>query len=258
MLPELTVGNDSGYVAENYHRYPSFKHYLMDTGVPVFGRASFWYRKQTGEVTSRVADIIRYAPNSKYTQMLAYCYLRDSYRVFTIESVWGFRDRVTGLAQDDLLAWLQSVERAPELIEPPSPQNLALWTSAPTLPSTQQVLGWLKFLGDELCMQGGTGYECTCHEEPEAARVHWQIKTPKKRGAGSLRRADVTYTQANIVWATYPDGTIVKGEARFRIKPWTLYVVRTKHVQTFEHFSQLRASLREELFQAESAQTACR
>lgn len=251
MLPELTVGNAPGYVAENFHRHPTFKHYLLDTGVPVFGRASFWYRKQTGDVTSRVADIIRYAPNRKYTQMLAYCYLRDSYRVFTIESVWGFRDRVTGLAQDDLLAWLQSVERAPELTAPPSPQNLALWTSAPTLPSTQQVQGWLKFLGDELCMQGGAGYACNHHEEPQAARIHWHIKTPKKRGAGSLRRADVTYTKADFDWATYPDGTILKEETRFRIKPWTLYVVRTKQVQTFEHFSQLRASLREELFRSE-------
>lgn len=255
MLPELTVENDPGFVADNYHRYPSLKHYLLDTGIPVFGRASFWYRTQTGEVTSRVGDIIRYTPNRTYTQFLGFCYLRNSYRVFTIESVWGFRDRVTGFAQDDVLAWLQSVERAPELTEPPSPQDLALWTATPALPSIQQIQGWLMFLGDELCKRGGEGYSYHYSEEPELARAHWHIETPKKRGNGSLRRADVTYKQADSFGATHPDGTMLKEAARFSIKPWTLYVLRTKQVQTFEHFSQLRVSLRDELFPGENART---
>lgn len=248
MLPVLTVDNEPDFVDAGYQRYPSFKHYLMDMGIPVYGRASLWYSSQIGEEeTSRVVDVIRYKPNGRHTQFLGFCYLRNSYRVFTIESVWGLRDRLTGIAHDDVLGWLQSIEGAPTLNQQPTAQELAEWTVAPVIPSMEQAKSWLTFLGDEICRNGGAGYEWNLTHSESFTEWYWSILTPKKRGSGSMVRANITFRPSTVLGAIKPDGEILN-TYRFCIKPWQLYIHRTKENLKLEHFSAVRTKLKGESF----------
>ncbi len=236
MLPELTVSNEEGFEAAAYHGYPSFKHYLLAQGTPVFGRAFFWYLSSNGGVNARVVDAIRYKDTANGKYMLGWCYLRNAYRAFYVRS-FAVTDCVTGKAWSKVEDWLASIEGAPAIEQPPSSEELQKWLNPVGPTPTETARQWLDALGKYAAELFGPGYTFETLEEGVSDSVQVTVMTPKLRGEGSTFRAQVTYV---------PYDSSLTGDAEQdarrcpQLLPWWLYTDKSTEYETFE---ELRAEL---------------
>lgn len=236
MLPELTVSNEEGFEAKAYHSHPSFKHYLLAEGTPVFGRAFFWYQSSNGEVNARVVDVIRYKDTENGKYMLGWCYLRNAYRTFYAGG-FAVTDCVTGKTWSKVGDWLASIEGAPAIEQPPSSEELQKWLNPVGPTPLETAKQWLDELGKYATELFGPGCTFEMLDEGVADCVRVTVMTPKLRGAGSTFRAQITYV---------PYDAVRTGDAELDARrsplllPWWLYTDKSTEYNTFE---ELRAEL---------------